>query len=893
MAIAARDYTLGQEPGSRLRERSPSSRPLLLLAVLFAVATAVYSCIWIYYIRLLPQSTIGVAFRPFSPQRKQLDLVRVSPGSPAERAGLRPGDRIVEINGRTLDNLDPWVDSVLKGKPGSAVALTVESGSGGRVRREIALPVLPPELVRPTATQIAIMQSLLSYPLFFLGVGMAVLFLRLEDRNAWLLALMFAGFIALASWVTPEAEPLVPLAIRRFALTYRFAFRVLVPALFYWFFAVFPVPTPWDKKVPWLKFLLAAVALIQLPLAWTTATTGSYARIIEVNELVRGRFSPVPLFLYVFGSFVMGLVSLAWSALRAPTAEARRKIRVLLAGTGVGLTPMLAMSLIMFRSGQEPNPLSLPFWVWVTGVAALILVPSSFAYAVVKHRVMEIPVLLKRSARYLLVRRGFALFITAASVGAAWAFFDFFSGVSEGWAGSGPPVVVPAGMAAGVGAVLAVATSRIQQRARQRIDRAFFRSDYDARQILEDLAERIRTARSCPQLAMLMNEQIGQALHPSSLTIYVEFADNQLRAEGDSVPAPLRVLSADLPMLEELSRRGRPCDVPPPASELFAPFSMLAPLRPECIVPMPARDGRLVGAIVLGPRLSDEPYSGEDKRLLASVANQSGVAIDSIRLAERMALQLEAERRAAYESEMAREVQARLLPQRVSSMKTLDYAARCVQARAVGGDYYDLLDLGEHRIALTLADVSGKGMPAALLMASLQAALRTHCRAGLNDLGATMRQVNRLLYESTSPQHFATLFLAEYDDISRRLRFVNCGHNPPVLLKCDGSVRRLAAKACVLGAFEDWECAVEETVLGIGDLLALFTDGITEATDERGDDFGEERLIAALNDNRHRPAAETLEAVIHLVQEFGGRDQADDLTLLVARVVERPAAAAS
>ena len=149
-----------------------------------------------------------------------------------------------------------------------------------------------------------------------------------------------------------------------------------------------------------------------------------------------------------------------------------------------------------------------------------------------------------------------------------------------------------------------------------------------------------------------------------------------------------------------------------------------------------------------------------------------------------------------------------------------------------------------------------------------------------------LAQVNRLLYESTAPQHFATLFLAEYDDISRRLRFVNCGHNPPVLLKCDGSVQRLAATACVLGMFPEWDCAVEETVLAAGDLLALFTDGITEATDEQEEDFGEERLIAALDASRNRSAAETLETVIHLVQEFGGRDQADDLTLIVARVVE-------
>jgi sigma-B regulation protein RsbU (phosphoserine phosphatase) len=539
----------------------------------------------------------------------------------------------------------------------------------------------------------------------------------------------------------------------------------------------------------------------------------------------------------------------------------------------------------MFHSQQEPNPLILPFWTWTAGVAALTLVPLSFAYAVVKHRVMEIPVLLKRSARYLLVRRGFALSITAASIGAAWAFFEFFSGVSAGWSAPGPPAIVPAGMAAGVGALLAVATARIQQRVRQRIDRAFFRSDYNAGQILEDLAESIQTTRSCTQLAALLDGQIRTALHPSSLTIYAGSANGQLTAVGNEVPEQLHVLSSDLPMLAALPQRGRPLDVPPRAAGSFARFSILDPLHPECIVPMPGRDGRLVGLIILGPRMSEEPYSGEDKRLLASVANQAGLAIDSIRLAERIALQMESERRAAYESEMARQVQARLLPQRVSPMNSLDYAGRCVQARAVGGDLYDFLDLGEHRIALALADVSGKGMPAALLMASLQAALRTHCTAGLKDLGATLRQVNRLLYESTAQHHYATLFLAEYDDVSRRLHFVNCGHNPPILLGRDGRVERLAATACVLGMFPVWECAVEEVVLATGDLLALYTDGITEATNEKGDEFGEERLIAALSECRNRPAEEILETVVHLVREFGGDDQADDLTLIVARGV--------
>lgn len=177
-------------------------------------------------------------------------------------------------------------------------------------------------------------------------------------------------------------------------------------------------------------------------------------------------------------------------------------------------------------------------------------------------------------------------------------------------------------------------------------------------------------------------------------------------------------------------------------------------------------------------------------------------------------------------------------------------------------------------------------MPAALLMAGLQAAMRTHCTAGLDDLAAMMRQVNRLLYESTAAQHFVTLFVAEYDDATGRLRYVNCGHNPPILLKRAGNVQRLSATAGVLGAFPDWQCTVEEVAMDVGDSLVLFTDGVTEAANLDGEEFGEERLIAALCEHRREPSAQALEAVTRAVQEYGGKDQADDLTMIVARVIE-------
>ena len=177
---------------------------------------------------------------------------------------------------------------------------------------------------------------------------------------------------------------------------------------------------------------------------------------------------------------------------------------------------------------------------------------------------------------------------------------------------------------------------------------------------------------------------------------------------------------------------------------------------------MVGRSGKMEGVLVLGRRLSDEPYSGEDRNLLASVGTQAGLALENIRLAESMASRLEVERRASHELEIARDVQAMLLPQGRVTVPTLDYAGQCFQARVVGGDFFDFMSVGT-RVALVLADISGKGISAALLMASLQANLRALYGQAVDDLAGTLQRVNQMFYDSTAPNHYATLFFGLYD----------------------------------------------------------------------------------------------------------------------------------
>jgi len=249
----------------------------------------------------------------------------------------------------------------------------------------------------------------------------------------------------------------------------------------------------------------------------------------------------------------------------------------------------------------------------------------------------------------------------------------------------------------------------------------------------------------------------------------------------------------------------------------------------------------------------------------------------------RVAEKLESERRATQELEIAKQVQARLFPQMLPPMETLDYAGSCIQARQVGGDYHDILDLGRGRFGLVIGDISGKGIAAALLMANLQANLRSQCAIALDDLERLLCSVNRLFYENTSESSFATLFFAEYDDHARRLRYVNCGHLPALVLRKDGGVERLPSTATLVGIFQDWDCSIAECQLSAGDSLALYTDGITESFNDAGEEFGEQRLIEALLRHRESAPQAVIASIVEEVRQFSAHEQYDDITLIVAK----------
>ena len=838
---------------------------LLAGAILFAAATVLYSVAWMYYIRVQePQVEIGID-ESYTDTGVTIDNVREN--SPAAAAGLKAKDRIVAINGQSATSERFWIRLLyviwLGSHPGETVTLSVH-------RPGQPAPLIITSVFRAkqgagdtkTLAHTLAEQVIDSYPILFVIVGLAVLFLRLGDPNAWLLAAVFATWIAPAD--IPSDFLAAPPDLRTFLLAYRTVFLSLISGLFYFLFAVFPTRSPIERKAPWLKWVFLVTGAC---LSIGGIRHGGARALPFITALGRPTVTALSV-IFVYGAIFLGLLSLMLNVFSTTNLVERRKLKVILWGTAA-IIPMvlikLAEAVVNFRS---------PFWLNVACVLLLFLFPLSFAYAVVKHRVMDIPVLLKRSARYFVVERGFLFLILVISVGATLAlarvFSRHFSAIS--------PAAIPIGATFGV--LLLTGATQVHRRVRTRLDRAFFRSSYNAQQILEDLAAKALTVNSREGLAELLDQNIRDALHPSSMFVYLDNSHGQYFAYTGNPPADAMTLLPKAGAIAMLAELSGPLDVT--SEEAYG--TQLEGLLPECLVPIRgSSEGQLQGGIVLGTRLSEESYSTSDKRLLASVASQAGIAMRSITLAEKMAERMEAERRADQEMEIARQVQSRLLPQESPSLTTLECAGKCVQTRAVGGDYYDFLDLGSGRLGLVLADISGKGMSGALLMANLQANLRSQYALALEDIPRLLCSVNRLFYNNTENNNYATTFFAMYEEENRRLRYVNCGHNPPLLLRAGGDVEWLGATATVLGLFEQWDCTVAEVKLSPGDVLVIYTDGISEAGPNEDEEFGEERLVSSVRLHQRQSASEILDALLTDVQTFSQGEQADDMTLIVAR----------
>ena len=306
-------------------------------------------------------------------------------------------------------------------------------------------------------------------------------------------------------------------------------------------------------------------------------------------------------------------------------------------------------------------------------------------------------------------------------------------------------------------------------------------------------------------------------------------------------------------------------------SEEFPVHSLLS-------VPMNVK-GKMIGLLTVFNKRTDTGFSGNDQRLLGIIAAQSAQIIENARLymEEQSLLRLREEMR------LACEIQVNLLPKSQPQFDGFQIAGKSVPAKDVGGDYYDFIRIEERSLAFCIADISGKGIPAAILMANLQASLRGQAKLN-KSCKDCVSFTNDILFHNTASNKFATLFYAILDNATNEITYCNAGHNEPYLFSKEGKMTKLAASGLVVGVIPSYP--FEETKISIqpDELLILYSDGITEAMNANEEEFGENRLYDVIIKNKNESAEKLIEIIFNEVRNFtGNTPQMDDITLIVIK----------
>ena len=291
--------------------------------------------------------------------------------------------------------------------------------------------------------------------------------------------------------------------------------------------------------------------------------------------------------------------------------------------------------------------------------------------------------------------------------------------------------------------------------------------------------------------------------------------------------------------------------------------------------------GKLIGVLNVFNKMSEDGFTLDDQRILSIIATQSAQVVENARLYD----EEQSLKKIEEELNFATEIQKKLLPSSNPQLDGFDIAGQSIPAKEVGGDYYDFITIDENNSVICLGDISGKGMPAAMLMANLQATLRGQALF-TSSAGECLTRANKLLYRSTDMQKFATFFYGILNTAESIFHFSNAGHDPPFLINPDKNVTRLTKGGTVLGFMEDYQFEEDLIKLNSGDMIIIYSDGITDQLNEKDEEFGEERLLSVLKKNLKSTAELLIENVFEALNIFvkDGK-QSDDITIVVIKKI--------
>lgn len=817
---------------------------------------------------------------------------RVDPVGPT--AALRPGDEILAINGispaQDFSILD-WFDRV---RPDMPFSMTVRRDGQVLTIQNKTAPY--PSGQHPLHT---LKRRLLILNIWlFLIVGLAVLALKPDSRQAWLLALLLGTFTGTMT----DSYPFSALGIYVEILVSLAKISAL------WFFAIFPLfflnfpaRSPLLQRLPrlegWLYwsiyFLLLPYWIAnRLPSVWRS----QYANMPVIRTLLDlgTKFSlPVVIItLYLLLGFFFMVVSY-----RTAQAAERKRLRVAMIGSSAGFFMLFLLVLNNFASfSLIPGWQTLISWVanfvlWV----ALPLIPLSFAYAIVRHKVIPISLIIRRGVRYLLVSRG--------SIALEFALLGLlFQGLLESVLAWFRPASLKV-----VGTVSAIVAVVIWQSFRWLhkrylapvIDRSFFRESYDAQQILTALAQSVRSATNARELLQLVVERIQQALHSTSVTIFLrDTASGDMRSEvaagynsnGRQIESEGNhlLLPASATVLRHLDETHQPLVFNGDRHLLedsAAPF--WHDLRPDLLLPLTGKNG-LLGVISLGERAGDLPYSKDDERMLMNVAVQTALAIENTRLFEhtleqerqRQELAAENEQR-ARELEEARQLQLSMLPRHLPQLPHVEIAAYMKTASEVGGDYYDFHQSEDGTLTAVVGDATGHGLKAGTLVSSVKSLFIS--LAEQPEIPFIMHKMSQVIRAMKLRGLFMALTIIKLRD--DQLSIGAAGMPYVLIVRSSGEIDEVQINSPPLGGLANYQYCLEQHTVRPGDVIVLLSDGLAERFNPQNEMFEAQRIRDVLNKAAQLHPQEIINQMVRAGDAWAaGRPQDDDVTFVVLRI---------
>jgi sigma-B regulation protein RsbU (phosphoserine phosphatase) len=801
----------------------------------------------------------------------------------AIEAGVESGDRPLAVNGRELNGGTVLIEELSKTRVGEKVNYTIErkTATGETIRREFGVTGLP---MNQTFRQwfpdfLTTFLFLLFLPVISYFLGFYVAFLRPRDPLAWILLFLLLGIGSLALEGSNEGT---------FPKFFQSSLMEFLGISMLLFGLYFPERLDFDRRYPFAKWFL----LVPLALNAICNFFEQIGRLFGWQWLWKSIDDVTAPFDKYFTILTMISFGLFFSmlAIKSGTLEnkdSRRRLRILYVGTSAALLPALCIVLYRLISGREGGFAEIvPAWLSILALLSILLFPLTMAYVIVVQRAMDVSVVIRQGLQYALAQNGIKILqfilLVAVILSMIWIFRSDRFGLAEEIG------FVAAGFA------LIPLIDYIAKNLRVWIDRKFFREAYNAEQILSELSEDVRTMVETKPLLETVSARISESLHVPQIALLLKKGNDFQPAYALGYDTSPTVEFSDGDKMLEKLRKNEPLMIYQDDEESWASEDLgagerakLQTLNSQLLLPIGAKNG-LSGVISLSPKRSEEPYSPNDLRLLKSVAAQTGLALENSRLTEAIAHEAAQKERLNRELEIAREVQERLFPQELPPTEGLDYTGACRPALGVGGDYYDFLELSEGNFGIAIGDVSGKGIGASLMMASLQASLRgqaIHCGS---DLAALMKHVNTLVYEASTSNRYATFFYAQLNIKSRKLIYVNAGHNPPFVLRKNGEVLRLEEGGVVVGMLPTMfvNYAQGEVQLEAGDLVVGYTDGISEAMNPAEEEWGEDAMLDELKIVYDQPSEEILTHIVACADGFAnGAKQHDDMTMIIVKII--------